>query len=70
MEFFISFLIDSRYEGKSFFKYYFWIIWYPFAYWIISALTAIGGSYNVLIRGTGETITWKSPDRGLHTLRS
>jgi biofilm PGA synthesis N-glycosyltransferase PgaC len=70
MEFFISFLIDSRYEGKSFFKYYFWIIWYPFAYWVISALTAVVGSYNVFIRGTGETILWKSPDRGLHTLRS
>lgn len=70
VEFFTSFLIDSRYEGKAFFKYYFWIIWYPFAYWVISALTAVVGSYNVIIRRTGETITWKSPDRGLHTLRS
>jgi poly-beta-1,6-N-acetyl-D-glucosamine synthase len=70
IEFFISFFIDSRYEGKGFFKYYFWIIWYPFAYWAISALTAIVGSYNALIRHSGETIRWKSPDRGLHTLRS
>lgn len=70
MEFFASFLIDSRYEGKAFFKYYFWIIWYPFAYWIISALTAIVGSYNALIRRSGESITWESPDRGLQTLKS
>ena len=70
MEFILSFIIDSQYEGKAFFKYYFWIIWYPFAYWIISALTAIVGSYNALIRRAGETITWKSPDRGIQTLKS
>jgi poly-beta-1,6-N-acetyl-D-glucosamine synthase len=70
MEFFVSFLIDSRYEGKRFFKYYFWIIWYPFAYWLISALTVVAGSYNVMFGRGGETVTWKSPDRGLHTLRS
>jgi poly-beta-1,6-N-acetyl-D-glucosamine synthase len=70
MEFLVSFIIDSRYEGRSFFKYYFWIIWYPFAYWLISALTVVAGSYNVLIKRAGETVRWKSPDRGLHTLRS
>jgi poly-beta-1,6-N-acetyl-D-glucosamine synthase len=70
MEFLVSFLIDLRYEGKKFFKYYFWIIWYPFAYWMISALTAMVGSYNALVRRSGEPITWKSPDRGLQTLKS
>jgi biofilm PGA synthesis N-glycosyltransferase PgaC len=70
MEFLTSFIIDSRYEGKSFFRYYFWIIWYPFAYWVISALTAIVGSYNALIGRSGESIKWKSPDRGLQTLKS
>lgn len=70
MEFLTSFIIDFRYEGKSFFKYYFWIIWYPFAYWMISALTAIVGSYNALIWRSGESIKWKSPDRGLQTLKS
>lgn len=70
MEFLVSFLIDLRYEGKNFFRYYFWIIWYPFAYWMISALTAMVGSYNVLIRRSGESIKWKSPDRGLQTLKS
>ncbi|MGQ9688605.1 MAG: poly-beta-1,6-N-acetyl-D-glucosamine synthase [Desulfobaccales bacterium] len=70
MEFLTSFVIELRYEGKRFFKYYFWIIWYPFAYWMISALTAIVGSYNALSRRSGETVTWKSPDRGLQTLKS
>jgi biofilm PGA synthesis N-glycosyltransferase PgaC len=70
MEFFVSFLIDLRYEGKKYFKYYFWIIWYPFAYWMISALTAIAGSYKALFQRSGESATWKSPDRGLQTLKS
>jgi poly-beta-1,6-N-acetyl-D-glucosamine synthase len=70
MEFFTSFLIDLRYEGKKFFKYYFWIIWYPFAYWMISALTAIAGSYKALCQRSKESATWKSPDRGLQTLKS
>jgi len=70
MEFLTSFVIDFRYEGKSFFRYYFWIIWYPFAYWMISALTAIVGSFNALIGRSGESIKWKSPDRGLQSLKS
>ncbi len=69
-EFLASFAIDARYEGKGFFRYYFWIIWYPFAYWIISSLAAVVGFFNVFVRRSGETIRWTSPDRGLHTLRS
>lgn len=70
MEFFVSFMIDYRYERKGFFRYYFWVIWYPFVYWIISALTAIKGSYNVFFSRKGVTVRWTSPDRGIHTLKS
>lgn len=70
MEFLASFIVDLRYEGKKYLKYYFWIIWYPFAYWMISALTAMAGCYHALISRSGVTATWKSPDRGLQTLRS
>ena len=70
MEFFTSFIIDLRYEGKKYFKYYFWIIWYPFVYWMISAMTAIAGSYSALLRQSSESAIWKSPDRGLHNLKS
>lgn len=70
LEFFVSLLIELRYEGKKILKYYFWIIWYPFAYWMISALTALVGSYLALTRRSKESATWKSPDRGLQTLKS
>ncbi len=70
LEFFVSLLIELRYEGKKMLKYYFWIIWYPFAYWMISALTAVVGSCLALSRRSEELATWKSPDRGLQTLKS
>lgn len=70
IQFIVSISIDSRYEEKSSIKYYFWAVWYPFAYWIISAVAAIVGAYNVFIRKSGGvSVTWESPDRGLHTLK-
>jgi biofilm PGA synthesis N-glycosyltransferase PgaC len=69
LEFFTSFLIDTRYEKKSFFKYYFWVVWYPVAYWIISALAAINGFFNVIFRRKGISSIWISPDRGLQALK-
>lgn len=70
LEFFTSFIIDYRYEKKSFLSYYFWIIWYPAAYWVISALAAVQGVINVFWRRSRITVKWLSPDRGIHTLKS
>ncbi len=70
VQFLVSFYIDSHYESKKFLKYYFWIIWYPLFYWIISGLTVFVGVYNVFIKRGGVSSRWASPDRGLHTLRS
>lgn len=69
-EFMTSFYIDYRYENKAFAKYYFFVIWYPVGYWILSSLAAIKGVYNYTFQSKEVTIRWKSPDRGLHTLKS
>lgn len=68
-QFVVSLLLDHRYEGRSFIKYYFWVIWYALLYWFICALAVIVSVYNVFIKKAGVTVTWKSPDRGLHTLQ-
>ncbi|MBU0758953.1 MAG: poly-beta-1,6 N-acetyl-D-glucosamine synthase [Candidatus Omnitrophica bacterium] len=65
----VSFSIDYHYENKTFFKYYFWIIWYPFFYWLINAAGMIMGVFNVFIRRKGVSVKWESPDRGLHTIK-
>ena len=69
LEFLTSFMIDCRYEKRSFLSCYFWVIWYPAAYWIISALAAVKGVINVLWRRSRITVKWQSPDRGIHTLK-
>jgi poly-beta-1,6-N-acetyl-D-glucosamine synthase len=68
LEFLVSFVIDRKYE-KGIMKYYFWVVWYPLVYWIIIMITTIKAIYNVLIKKKRSAI-WKSPDRGLHTLKS
>ena len=65
----ISLYIDSRYESRSLLRYYYWIIWYPFFYWMINAAAALAGFCNVFVFRKGVRVTWKSPDRGLQTLR-
>ncbi len=65
-----SLYIDHHYENKTLLKYYFWIIWYPLFYWVISGATIFIGVFNVFVKKGGVSSRWKSPDRGLHTLKS
>ena len=40
LQFAISFALDTRYE-KGLFKYFFVMIWYPLAYWLINMFTSV-----------------------------
>jgi biofilm PGA synthesis N-glycosyltransferase PgaC len=62
----IGMAMDSRYE-KGLFRYYFWMIWYPVAFWVLNVFTTVVATPRVLLRRTGGRATWRSPDRGLHT---
>ena len=64
MQFAVSLAIDSRYD-KGLGKYYYWMIWYPIAYWLLNVLTTIVGVPKALFRKEGQKATWESPDRGL-----
>lgn len=66
----VSMFIDSHYEKRSLMKYYFWIIWYPFFYWIINAFAVIVGFDKVFIKKERSKGIWISPDRGLEPLKS
>jgi biofilm PGA synthesis N-glycosyltransferase PgaC len=63
-QFAVSMHIDNLYE-KRFFKYLFWVIWYPFIYWMISAVTVVTALPRALLKRKGTRAVWKSPDRGL-----
>lgn len=65
---FVSLYIDSHYERGTLLRYYYWVIWYPFFYWSISAVAIFFGVFNVfVIKKHRVTVIWESPDRGLKT---
>lgn len=63
MQFAVALLIDSRFE-KGISRFYFWIIWYPVAYWLINVLTTIVALPKVVLIKRSERAIWSSPDRG------
>ncbi len=68
-QFLVSLIIDFRYEKHtSRLKIYFWIVWYPAAYWLIQSLACITAVYKLITRRSRICAAWQSPDRGIHTL--
>lgn len=64
LQFALSLTIDSRYE-KGLWKVYFWVIWYPLVFWLISMLTTVAAVPRALLKRRGKRATWTSPDRGV-----
>ncbi|MGO4775644.1 poly-beta-1,6 N-acetyl-D-glucosamine synthase, partial [Lysobacter sp. 2RAB21] len=64
LQFAASIIIDRRYEtgvGRN----YYWMIWYPMAYWLLSFATTVTAVPKALLKRRGTRATWVSPDRGL-----
>ena len=55
--------LDRRYE-KGLAGSLFWMVWYPMAFWILHAATAVVGLPRALRRPLDARGTWVSPDRG------
>lgn len=66
VQFLIGLIIDSRYE-KGLLRYHFWVIWYPFVYWFLTALATVYATPKAIFRTKGRLAVWKSPDRGIYT---
>jgi biofilm PGA synthesis N-glycosyltransferase PgaC len=64
LQFAVSMFLDSKYE-KGVGRYYYWMIWYPLAYWLLSVCTTVVAVPKVILRGR-QRATWVSPDRGIH----
>ncbi|MGY4515694.1 biofilm PGA synthesis N-glycosyltransferase PgaC [Lysobacter sp. HA18] len=65
-QFAVSLVIDRRYEtevGRTFY----WLIWYPLAYWLLNLATTVVAVPKTLAAGRvgGHRATWSSSDRGL-----
>ena len=63
LQFAVSLLIDRRYEPRIG-RYYYWMIWYPAAYWLLSLMTTLAAVPLTLFKRRGQLAVWTSPDRG------
>jgi biofilm PGA synthesis N-glycosyltransferase PgaC len=64
LQFAISKWLDSRYDhglGRN----YYWMVWYPLAFWLINIAATVVGFPRALVR-RGARARWVSPDRGVH----
>lgn len=62
--FVVGLILESDYD-KHMPRYLFWVIWYPFIYWVINVATIpVAAPRAVLHRNRSGT--WTSPDRGIH----
>lgn len=64
MQIAVSMVVDSRYDRRLW-RNYFWVIWYPAAFWMIGMLTSVVALPKVLLRQRGQRARWVSPDRGV-----
>jgi biofilm PGA synthesis N-glycosyltransferase PgaC len=60
----VSHWLERRFEPRMM-NSLFWVIWYPMAFWLISATTAVVALPLTLLKPRNERTTWTSPDRGL-----
>ncbi|HWK62817.1 MAG TPA: poly-beta-1,6-N-acetyl-D-glucosamine synthase [Eoetvoesiella sp.] len=64
LQFGVSVLIDRKYEPDLSHSLY-WIVWYPFVYWLISLFTTLVSFPKVMLRTRRRRARWTSPDRGI-----
>ncbi|NKE71131.1 poly-beta-1,6-N-acetyl-D-glucosamine synthase [Candidatus Manganitrophus noduliformans] len=64
VQFAVSLVIDSRYE-KGIGKVYYWMVWYPMAYWLLSVFTTVVAVPKAVFKKHERRGRWESPDRGL-----
>ncbi|HUB88170.1 MAG TPA: poly-beta-1,6-N-acetyl-D-glucosamine synthase [Dyella sp.] len=63
-QFLISLLIDRRYEARVGRNYY-WMIWYPLVYWMLTTATSVVALPKAILKRKGTLAIWTSPDRGI-----
>lgn len=63
LQFGTSLVVERRYEPK-FARQFYWVIWYPIAFWLIGMLTAVTALPKVLLQRRRRAV-WTSPDRGI-----
>ena len=64
LQFGLSKWLDSHYD-RGLGRNYYWMIWYPFVFWVINIASTVVAYPRVLFRREGKRARWVSPDRGV-----
>lgn len=67
LQFAVSVFIERRYE-RDISRALYWIVWYPFVYWLINLCTTLFSFPKVMLRIRRRRARWTSPDRGIKEL--
>jgi biofilm PGA synthesis N-glycosyltransferase PgaC len=60
----VAVAMDRRYDVRLM-RNLFWIVWYPFVYWMLHMMTTVVAVPTVLFTRRRHRAVWKSPDRGV-----
>jgi biofilm PGA synthesis N-glycosyltransferase PgaC len=60
----VSLTLDSRYDTGPF-RHFFWMIWYPLAYWMMNMAATVTALPRAALRQINKRARWTSPDRGI-----
>ena len=64
LQFAVSLVHRPRATSTGLGRSYFWMIWYPIAFWVLGFLTVIAATPSVLLGRDRGRAVWVSPDRG------
>lgn len=64
MQFAVGMILDRRYE-KRFGGHYYWMIWYPAAFWLLNLGTTVTALPKTLLRRGRQRVVWSGSDRGI-----
>jgi biofilm PGA synthesis N-glycosyltransferase PgaC len=59
----VGMFLDRRYDLR-FGRQFYWVIWYPLAFWLLTFVTAVVAVPKAALRTRGARALWTSPDRG------
>jgi biofilm PGA synthesis N-glycosyltransferase PgaC len=65
LQFAFSKWLDSHYD-RGLGRNYYWMVWYPLVFWLITTAATVVGYPRALRLGAGRRARWTSPDRGAH----
>ena len=63
LQFMAAMIIETRYE-KDFVRMFWWMIWYPLFFWVVSLLTTLEGVPRALFKSHDTHEAWGTSDRG------